>query len=249
MKSRIYSGKVMHARHTPVRHRWVFPFYFYAIDLNELDEIERSVRGFGYNHWRPVSLRDKDYLRGGGGFKEPLSEFVNTAEVDRIVLVTVARFMTRVFKPVSFYYGLRADGSSAWMIAEVNNTFGERHLYVLPGGTSFPLTCRHEKQFHVSPFNTMKGAYEFTFSAPEDSLSIEIKLIRDGEVVMDAALWGMGRPWTTVNLWKTVLSHPFTAALTMPRILLQAAILYYQKKLPIFKKPTPSSPNTIKEKG
>ncbi len=50
MKSRIYNGKVMHARHSPVLHKWVFPFYFYAIDLDELPELDRTVRGFGYNH-------------------------------------------------------------------------------------------------------------------------------------------------------------------------------------------------------
>lgn len=246
MKSRIHIGKVMHARHSPVAHRWVFPFYFYAIDLDELPELDRSVHGFGYNRWRPVSLCDADYLRGSGGFRERLSDFIDTSDVDRIVLVTVARFMAKVFNPVSFYYGLRADGSPACMVAEVNNTFGERHLYLLGGGEAFPLACRHGKQFHVSPFNNMDGHYEFTFSAPADDLSIDIKLVRDGEVVMDAAMWGEGKPLNTVNLWKTVLRHPFTAALTMPRILWQAIILHCQKKLPVFKKPAPSNPMTIK---
>jgi cyclopropane-fatty-acyl-phospholipid synthase len=246
MNSRIYSGKVMHARHVPVTHQWIFPFYFYAIDLDELPELDRTVRGFRYNAWAPVSLRDSDYLRGSGGFRERLSAFIDTSALDRIVLVTVARFMTRVFNPVSFYYGLRADGSPACMAAEVNNTFGERHLYVLDGGTGFPLQGRHDKAFHVSPFNDMNGRYEFTFSAPDDDLSIGIKLIRQGETVMDAAMWGQGRPLTGANLWKTVLTHPLTAGLTMPRILWQAARLHYRHRLPVFRKPAPSSPMTIK---
>jgi len=248
MNSRIYSGKVMHIRHSPVPHKWVFPFYFYAIDLDELPELDRTVKGFGYNRWKPVCLRDMDYLRGSGSFRERLSGFIDTSDVDRFVLITVARFMARVFNPVSFYYGLREDGSPACMIAEVNNTFGERHLYVLPGGTSFPLTCRHDKQFHVSPFNDMNGHYEFTFSSPDDDLSIELKLVRNGETVMDAAIWGHGSALTTSNLWKTVLSHPFTAALTMPRILWQAALLHYKKKLPVFSKPEPNSNMTIKDR-
>jgi DUF1365 family protein len=241
MKSRIYNGKVMHARHSPVLHKWVFPFYFYAIDLDELPELDRTVRGFGYNHWRPVSLRDADYLRGNG-----LAEFVDTTDVERIVLVTVARFMAKVFNPVSFYYCLRKDGSAARIVAEVNNTFGERHLYIMEGNGTFPLSCRHQKQFHVSPFNNMEGHYEFTFSEPGDDMGIDIKLVRNGEVVLDAAMWGTGRELTTSSLWKTVLRHPFTAALTMPRILWQAALLYYKQKLPIFGKPQPGSPMTIK---
>lgn len=238
----------MHARHSPVSHQWTFPFCFYAIDLDELDEIDRSVRGFGHNRWNPVSLFDADYLRGSGRIRDRLAAFIDTADIDRIVLVTVTRFMTRVFKPVSFYYGLRADGSPACMAAEVNNTFGERHLYILDGGDRFPLACRHDKQFHVSPFNNMDGYYAFTFSEPGDELRITIQLIRNGTAIMDAALWGTGKPLTTANLWKTLMRYPFNAALTMPRILWQAALLRFKRKLPVFRKPEPVSPMTIRTK-
>jgi DUF1365 family protein len=243
MNSRIYTGKVMHARHSPVQHNWVFPFYFYALDLDELPELDQKVRGFGYNHWSPVSLQNADYLRGKG-----LSEFIDTTEFSRIILVTVARFMAKTFNPVSFYYCLRNDGKPACMVAEVNNTLGERHLYVLESGDSFPVECEHHKQFHVSPFNDMNGHYAFTFSEPGDDLSIEIKLIRDGEIIMDAAMWGKGKPLTTATLWKTVLRYPFTAALTMPRILWQAALLHYKKKLAVFKKPIPCDSMTFRVK-
>ena len=243
MNSRIYSGKVMHARQSPVQHDWVFPFYFYAIDLAELPELDRNVRGFGYNHWRPVSLRHTDYLRGNG-----LSEFIDTSAFSRIILITVARFMAKAFNPVSFYYCLHDDGKPACMVAEVNNTFGERHDYVMKSGDTFPVECEHSKQFHVSPYNDMKGHYAFTFSEPGDDLSIEIRLIRDGKTIMDAAMWGKGKPLTTVNLWKTVLRHPFTAALTMPRILWQAGLLHYKKNLAVFKKSAPADGMTFKVK-
>ena len=235
----------MHARHQPVRHKWVFPFYFYAIDLDELPQLDRSVKGFGYNHWKPVSLRDADYLRGSGSFRERLSEFIDTAEIDRIILVTVARFMTKVFNPVSFYYCLNSQEQPICMVAEVNNTFKERHLYIMPTDSAFPVNSRHDKLFHVSPFNDMQGEYEFGFSAPDEQMNIDIKLIRNGEVVLDAAMWGTGRELTTSNLWKTVLAHPFTAGLTLPRILWQAALLHFKKKLPVFTKPAPQNNMTI----
>lgn len=248
MNSRIYNGHVMHARRSPVEHEWVFPFYFYSIDLDELPGLSRSVRGFRHNRWAPVSLRDDDYLRGSGPLRERLGEFTDTSGLERIMLVTVARFMTRVFNPVSFYYGLRADGSAACLAAEVNNTFCERHLYLLEGGDTYPVYCSHDKGFHVSPFNDMLGRYDFIFSEPGEFLKIAIRLVREGETVMDAAMWGAGLPLTTANLWKTVLRHPFTAASTMPRILWQAALLRYRRKLPVFRKPAPSSPMTIKVK-
>lgn len=249
MNSRICSGKVMHARCSPVAHQWVFPYIFYAIDLNELEALDRQVGGFGYNRWRAVSLRDDDYLCGSGSIRERLAGLVDLSEVDRVILVTVARFLIRVFNPVSFYYCLRSDGTPACVVAEVNNTFGERHLYVLEGGEAFPLERRHAKQFHVSPFNNMEGHYAFTFGAPGEEMRISVRLVRDGVTVMDAVLWGTGRPLSTGTLWKTLLAHPFTAAMTMPRILWQAATLHYRKRLPLCTKPAPSSPMTIKVKS
>lgn len=248
MKSKIYTGNVMHVRHAPVQHRFKLPFYFYAIDLDELELLNKRVRGFGYNHWRPVSIRDTDYLHEHGSIRNQMDELMDCPEVERIVLVTVARYFARVFNPVSFYYGLRADGTPAAIVAEVNNTFGERHLYLLNGGDTFPLECQHDKQFHVSPFNNMEGHYTFNFSAPGETLRIEINLIRNGETILTAALWGEAKELNTATLWRTLAAYPFTALQTMPRILWQATILYLKKKLPIFARPLASSPMTIKAK-
>jgi len=239
VNTRIYTGTVMHARHTPVRHAWTFPFYFYGIDLDELPELDRTVKGFGYNRWRPVALQDGDYLRGNG-----LSEFIDTKRFDRIILVTVARFMTRVFNPVSFYYCLK-DGAPACMVAEVNNTFGERHLYILEGNGTFPLHCRHDKHFHVSPFNSMDGHYEFIFSEPGEQINIEIRLVRSGQTVLTAVLQGNGQELNTAGLWAAILRHPFSAALTFPRILWQAVLLRFRYRLPVLRHPVPDSPMTI----
>jgi cyclopropane-fatty-acyl-phospholipid synthase len=246
MNSRIYRGKVMHKRHIPVQQEWIYPFYFYAIDIDELNELDRSVKGFAHNHWRPVSLRDSDYLKAHGALRTQLSEFIEIVPSDRIMLITVARFLTRIFKPVSFYYVQQQDGTPKGFIAEVNNTFGQRHVYIMEGGDSFPVKCSHVKEFHVSPFNNMEGHYEFTFSAPDQEMHIAISLIRDNKVILDAAMWGAGNELNTRNLWSVLLRQPFTAALTMPRILHQAARLYFRKKMRVFSKPAPSSPMTIK---
>lgn len=237
----------MHARRSPIEHQWIFPYCFYAIDLDELPELDRTVRGFGYNRWQPVALHDRDYLNEQGQLREQLSQFIDLKEINCIILITVARFLTRVFNPVSFYYCLRQDGSPACMVAEVNNTFGERHLYIMESGGDFPVQCQSNKQFHVSPFNDMQGRYEFSFSEPGDQINISIRLSRDGETVMDASMWGSGEPLTTGNLWKTMLRHPVNAWMTMPRILWQAALLHYRKKMPVFRKPPPTHPMTIKE--
>jgi DUF1365 family protein len=245
MNSRIYSCRVMHARYIPFDHKWEFPYFLCAFDLDELKTLDRTVAGFGFNRWCPIRLLDRDYLVGTGDFRQRLAQYVDIAKAHRIMLVTVPRVLVRGFNPVSFYYGLREDGSPAWIVAEVNNTFKERHLYVLEGGSMFPLRCEHAKEFHVSPFNNMEGRYAFNFDALSEHMRISIALIRDGACVMDAAVWGHGRPLTTFALWRTILRQPFTAAMTMPRILWQALILHYRKRLPIYQKPSPSSDMTI----
>ena len=158
MNSRLFNGKIMHARQSPLEHRWVFPYVFYLIDLDELEALNRAVRGFGHNRWRPVSIQDGDYLRGSGTIRDRLAALVDMAGVEQVYLVTAARFMVKVFNPVSFYYCLRADGSPVHMVAEVNNTFGDRHLYLLEGGERFPLVRQQDKASSDLPSTIWRGS-------------------------------------------------------------------------------------------
>lgn len=142
MNSRIFTGFVSHERLEPVGHRFQYPVYFYAFDLDELDELGRRIPWFGHNRFRPVSLWDKDYLdRREGTIRSKLFRFLSEkglAEgVERIELVTSARYFNYVFNPVSFYYCYREGGGLQAVVTEVNNTFGERHLYIL-GGSGRP---------------------------------------------------------------------------------------------------------------
>lgn len=253
MKSRLYIANAMHARYAPVPHRFGYPVFTFAFDLDELPRLDREVRGFGYNRPALVSLHDRDYLRGEGTIRERLMRFLREAGCDdgitRVELLTMPRMFGHVFNPVSFHYCYRADGSVRCVVAEVNNTFGERHLYILrePEGEQarFPLRFRYAKQFHVSPFNDMRGHYEFSLSNLGPSMRMTIDLIRDGEKVLTAALWGDAAPLDSRTLLGRVLRHPFRIVSNLPRIAWQACLLHYRRKLPIHRKPNPSHPLTI----
>lgn len=253
MNSRIYIGDVMHARLAPVEHRFVYPLYWYVFDLDELPQLDREVRGFGYNRMNLVSIRDADYLRGAGSIREKLMAVLRERGCDdgvaRVELVTMARCFNYIFIPVSFYYGYRADGSLRCAVAEVNNTFRERHLYVLdrPKGDApqFLVRYEHPKAFHVSPFNDLRGGYEFSLSALGDEMNVRVDLVRDGGTVIQTALRGKAIPLTTENLRRTVWRRPLTAALNIPRIVWEAGKLYFGKKLEVHAKPPPSSPMTF----
>lgn len=257
MNSRIYTGEVMHSRRAPVVHSFRYPIYVYAFDLDELDALEQSLFPlFGHNKWRPVSLLDRDYLTKGSAairamlFAHLERAGVDTKEIARVELVTAARYLGYVFNPVSFHYCYRADGSVRAIVAEINNTFGERHLYICDDldrvREGFAGHYAEPKSFHVSPFNDMHGTYDFQFWELGDALDIRIDIVRDGgRKAFLSRLSGRAAALTRANLARTLLRYPLTASLTMPRILWEAAKLHYGKKLPVFTKPNPSSALTI----
>lgn len=246
MISRIYTGELMHARLKPVKHEFRYPVYIYSFDVDRLAELEQRVPLFGYNRFRPVSIYDKDYLGNGGGTIRQKAEQILARKgihdrIARIDLVTSARYFSYVFNPVSFFYCYLADGSVRAVIAEVNNTFKETHVYVLDGGNG-----RTKKEFYVSPFYDVEGEYEFKFSDLSEKLDIWVNYFKNGEPDLLAQIKGMPKEFNQANLMKTLVRFPLSAALTIPRIAWQAAKLRYRKKLPVVGKPAPLSPMTIK---
>jgi cyclopropane-fatty-acyl-phospholipid synthase len=256
MISRIYKGHVGHARLEPVQHAFRYPVYFYAFDLAELPAMNRLGPLIGYNRFAPVSIRDADYLdRSEGSIRDKLMRFLASKGCDdgitRIELITAARFFNYVFNPVSFYYCYRADGSLRCTVAEVNNTFNERHVYILDEMTQQhpgdPATSSAAKEFHVSPFNDMEGTYQFSFSNDPAALDIRINIAREGRVVFRSQLSGKPAPLTAWNLLRMIVAYPLGTWLTVPRILWQSAKLFFGKKLRIYTKPVPRSDLTMQK--
>lgn len=255
MNSCIYHGYVSHARLQPVGHTFRYPVYFFGLDLAELPRLPEVSRWFGHNRRRPLAVHDRDYLDSSDRpIADKLQEFLQRAGISdataRVFLVTAARYWNYVFNPVSFYYCFNPAGQLRCTVAEVNNTFRERHLYILPArspvGPGEPAQFEAPKAFHVSPFNDLQGTYAFSFSPPAPQLAIDVNIVRDGNVVFRSRLEGAPVPFTPSNLRRTLMRYPLTTALTMPRILAQAGRLYFQKRLPVFTKPVPQSDMTIR---
>ncbi|MDO3379788.1 DUF1365 family protein [Geoalkalibacter halelectricus] len=255
MNSLIYHGEVSHSRLAPTQHGFRYPVYFYALDLDELPELARRNPFFGYNQLRPVALHDQDYLEPG---RAPLREKLQRAlqqagmegDVARVVLVTAARYLNYVFNPISFFYCYDESQRLLCVLVQVNNTFGEMHLYLLrdPAGDADEgrLRFQHDKEFHVSPFFSRQGHYQFTLSEPGTRLDNQIYYYQAQELMLVARLQGAAQALTTGNLLRTLAAYPLSAALTMPRILSQAARLYWRKKLPVHTRPVPEHAMTVR---
>ncbi|GMU54006.1 MAG: hypothetical protein AMXMBFR33_31520 [Candidatus Xenobia bacterium] len=252
MRSLIYHGHVSHVRFTPVKHGFRYPIYAYCLDLDELPSINSPL--FGYNRLRVSSFYDTDYLeRGPGTLRQKLAGHLQShglGGVHRIQLITSARYLGYVFNPVSFYYCWDAADQLVGCLAEVNNTFGERFLYVLKEARE-PLKgmlARYTvpKEFYVSPFNAIEGDYDFHFSDPRERLDIQIHILDRGKVLFRSALTGRPRELSPGNHLGTLLHYPVTAAMTVPRIMWQAAKLHYRKGLPPVPKPFPEAPTILR---
>jgi len=256
MKSCIFKGHVQHERLKPVIHRLNYSLYVYCFDIDELDELDRALPLFGYNRLRPTSIYDEDYLNEEPGtIREKLLRVLAsegyTDDIATIMLVTSARYFNYVFNPVSFYYCFSSDNTLVCAVAEVSNTFGERHVYI-PRRTGdntdeFPLRFIAPKEFHVSPFNDLTGTYEFLLSDIRKDLKIRINLYRDNELVFYGELSGDPLPLTTSNQTRILFRHPLVPHLTIPRIYWEAAKISFIKKLDYHPKPVPVSMMTIRK--
>ena len=251
MSGRILKGAVYHNRLSPKSHRFQYPAFFVAVDVDGLNALPATSSWFGYNTSRLFAIRDADYLNTPElPLPQAIRRYLPQPDITRILLVTTPRVLGYVFNPVSFYLGYNADNHIVGAVAEVNNTFKERHVYVLDqpeADADGYFHFRTRKAFHVSPFNDRKGDYHFRLCDQEGRLEVHIDIERDGQCVFQSGLVGReSAPITNRSILKTLLNFPFQTLLTVPRIHFQAVHLYFRKKMQYFPKPAPDHNMTIK---
>ena len=264
----LFVSKVDHCRIGPQVHRFGYLNLSALVDLDDLQDLSRPEvsafgRWFSYNRFGVFSIRDSDYLPGKpGSIKERLlahlQEFSGKTSSmltppggwGRIELLTSPRFFGYVFNPVNFYlcYLPGAEQPEA-CLAEVNNTFGETHLYLgepVEGRAAAGVRrFRTKKEFHVSPFYDRSGDYSFTVRRKGERIDVRVNLIRQEKIVFTSGMKGRALPLEPAALWRHLLSGFRYGWLTLPRIILQAGILRFKKGLPVYSKPIPQSAQTI----
>jgi DUF1365 family protein len=160
-------GHVWHRRRRPVAHEFQHAGYFLMLPLRALRE--RPAPALCRNRFGMLAFHDRDHGDGRADalawFDELLAREGVTEATGEVWLQTLPRVLGHTFKPVSFWYALRADGTLAAALAEVNNTFGDRHCYLLAGPqVRFGAELQAAKVLHVSPFCALEGGYRFRFS-------------------------------------------------------------------------------------
>jgi uncharacterized protein len=196
----------MHTRPRSASAAYVFRYgvYMWLVDLDHPPRLPRPLTAFG-------QIRSGDHLGDPARpIRENLEAYLRAKGIEleggRVLLLTNARVLGYVFNPLSVFWCHGIDGRLRCVVAEVHNTHGERHCYLLePGDRGRAET---EKAFYVSPFLTVDGRYRMAFSAPGERLSIRIELMQQDRRVFQASLTGRRRPMTAGNLLAMAIRYP-----------------------------------------
>ena len=233
------SGLVWHARQAPGRHAFAYRMHYLWCDVDALDRGEGAGGWLSAGGGRMFQMRLEDHLRTDDkswrtGIEAWL-ERAGIATAPRIHLLALPRLLGRTFNPVSFWIGGGYDGTVRWMVAEVNNTFGGRHLYPLDAAASPPgnLVWRTPKAFPVSPFHGVEGDYEFRLALTESVIEIGIDLEGHGEGIFRTGLCLDLLPLEKTGGIGILVRIAATVATTVPRILWHAARLHFGGKAPL----------------
>jgi hypothetical protein len=158
----------------------------------------------------------------------------------RVLMLCQARSLGYVFNPLTIYWCHRPDGDLACVVAEVHNTYGERHCYLLqPNAGPRPTGAVDDevgKAFYVSPFFAVDGTYRIRVSPPGETVSVSISLRREGRVAFVATMRGDRRPADTANLLRLAVRLPLGTYRTSALIRIHGLALWL-RRVPVVRRP------------
>ncbi len=214
MISGIYPGLVTHARVRPRRHALAYRVYNMLFDLDELPELGRRFRFFSVDGFNLLSFHERDHGDGSGvPLREQIAGRLAAAGIvadGPMRLLCYPRVLGLVFNPISTYFCHRADGVLAAILYEVNNTFGQRHSYLIPvvDPDARPIRQHCDKAFYVSPFMAMDMAYDFSVRPPGDEVALTVRGSDAVGTMITATFTGTRREISDGALLGTFLRHP-----------------------------------------
>jgi DUF1365 family protein len=259
--AQLFFGRVMHRRLRPAAHHFVYPVYFCLLPLRALASCGNAL--FSLNRFNLFSFHFADHGARDGSHPLPWVEALLAANGivadGEIRLQCFPRVLGFVFNPVSFWYCHDRAGTLVAVLAEVNNTFGERHNYLLTDADGGAIgngdVMTRDKVFHVSPFMAVAGHYRFRFyskgaaGGSADAPPVwRLACIDHGDAqgdLLHTALFGKATPLTAGALLKAFFNYPLMTLGVVVRIHWQALQLWL-KRVPFFSKPEPPLEETTR---
>ena len=240
-------GEVRHTRLRPVRHAFAYPTCFLLLPMRSLRQ--GGCGALARNRTALLSFHDRDHGDGGPDALAWLDALLARHGIadagGEAWLHCYPRVLGHAFKPVSFWYCHRADGTLRAIVVEVNNTFGERHCYVL-GAPAWGRALRADKAFHVSPFCRVEGRYRFRFLFDPARARTVARIDYDDDegALLRTSVSGELQPATAAALHRALWRYPALSLAIVARIHWQALRLWL-RRVPFHGKPAaPAQPTT-----
>ena len=242
-------GSVRHKRIKPAANGFAYPTYFLMLPMRAMHSVlagrSNTASVLAHNRRGAISFFDHDHGDGRVNAVNWLDELLAKNGISdatgELWLHTYPRVWGYTFKPVSFWYCHAPDNTLRAIVVEVNNTFGERHCYLLDR-PKYGHELTADKVFHVSPFCTLDGNYRFRFMRSAQG-GIEKTVARidyddsDGPLI-ETSVGGTLEPVTRASLRKALWRYPAMTFGVVARIHWQAARLWF-KRVPFVPKPKP----------
>ena len=195
LRTALYRTRITHLRRAPVHHYFEHRSYSWYVDVDRLPRLPRWLRPF-------ARFDARDHFEGepNDTLRERIDAFLADRGVDlrggTVTALLQARVLGYVFNPLSLYWCHDADGVLRHVVAEVHNTYGGRHAYLLPPDSGQPAMVM--KKLYVSPFNDVDGYYLVRAPRPDSQLNVTISLHRENQPAFVATMRG-DRRWASIG--------------------------------------------------
>jgi DUF1365 family protein len=236
-------GQVRHTRLRPATNAFAYGTFFLMLPMRSLTQLGSKV--LAVNRKGAISFHDVDHGDGRspceGGALAWLDALLHSEGIDdangEVWLHCYPRIFGFTFKPVSFWYCHDASNHLRAIVVEVNNTFGERHCYLIDK-PQWGVEHIANKVFHVSPFCKVEGQYRFRFMRTADRIVARIDHDDDLGPLIQTSVSGQLVALTARGQWHALIRYPLMTLMVVARIHWQAFKLW-RKKVTFFSKPTP----------
>ncbi|WP_418961242.1 DUF1365 domain-containing protein [Streptomyces tritici] len=204
----LYESVITHVRRVPLRHTLRHRTYLWCVDLDRLPVLPRPLR--------PLARFDaRDHFAGtAGSLRAGLDAYLAAHGIDleggRVVMLAHARVFGFVFNPLTVFWCHDSSGSLVCVVAEVHNTYGQRHCYLLR--TDEAAEAEVDKEFYVSPFFAVEGRYRMRLPLPGERLGLTVHLEHDGDRGFTAVVRGVRRPASVPALLSAAVRRPWSTA-------------------------------------
>lgn len=228
----LYDTSIAHVRHTPVRNAFSYRSYSWLVDLDDLPRPPGPLRAL-------AQFRAEDHLgEPGRTLRQNVDALLWTHDIDlrggRILMLANARVLGHVFNPLSIYWCHDDAGTLVAVVAEVHNTYGERHAYVLAPGADGRV--EFAKEFYVSPFYPVDGSYVMSLPEPGERLAVTVELHRGEAKPFVATVRGIRKPAGTAALLRSALRVPWVTLAVAAQIRVQGLKLWLHR-VPVVPRP------------